>query len=154
MSFIYNWKFKKWQQEMQESVYNSDSSLRAYMSLEVYPEDIEIFINVLKPKIFQIENRFFFDINGEYEPIVRQAYSNPDTILRTDGERQKDWNSVNVSDIFFNNRDKSSNKTIMNIAHLIKRNWQSYLKEIIPNKKFVVEIYGDEFEPWITFYQL
>ena len=48
--FTNNWKFKKWQQEMQDSIYHSDSSLRTYMNLEIYPEDIEIFLNVLTPK--------------------------------------------------------------------------------------------------------
>lgn len=72
--FINNWKFKKWQQEMQDSVYNSDSSLRAYINLEIYPEDIEIFVNVLTPKIFEIGDRVFFDIDGEQEIIIREGY--------------------------------------------------------------------------------
>lgn len=72
--FTNNWKFKKWQQEMQDSIYNSDSSLRTYMNLEIYPEDIEIFLNVLTPKIFEIGDRVFFDIDGEQEMIIREGY--------------------------------------------------------------------------------
>lgn len=148
-----NWKFKSWKKEMQSSVYCVDFSLRAYMQTEVYPEDIEIFLNVLMPKAFYIDDRIFFDIDGECEEIIRQAYDTPDTIERTASERQKDWNSISVGEIFLNNRDNSSDTTIMNIAYLIKRNWEMYLEEIIKDGKFIVEIYGDTSEPWITFYQ-
>lgn len=153
MQFENNWKFKKWEKEMKNSTYHSDCSLRAYMQTEIYPEDIEVFLNVLMPKVFYIGNQVFFDIDGECEDIIRQAYNKPDTLKRTVSERQKDWNSINVNEIFLNNRDNSSDTTIMNIAHLIKRNWEIYLKEIIKDGRFMVEIYGDNFEPWVTFYQ-
>lgn len=151
--FTNNWKFKKWQQEMQDSIYNSDSSLRTYMNLEIYPEDIEIFLNVLTPKIFEIGDRVFFDIDGGQEMIIREGYEKKDPIDRSDSERQKDWNSTNVAEIFFNNMDNSSDETIMNIANLIKNNWECYLSNKYPNMKFNVEIYGEYFEPWVTFYQ-
>lgn len=76
-----------------------------------------------------------------------------DPIDRSDSERQKDWNSTNVAEIFFNNMDNSSDETIMNIANLIKNNWECYLSNKYPNMKFNVEIYGEYFEPWVTFYQ-
>lgn len=117
MNFINNWKFKKWRDEIEKSPYNTDSSLRAYMNLEIHPEDIEIFMNVLNPKIFYIGERVFFDIDGESEVLIRQAYSKKDTILRTESERQSDWNSINVGNIFLNNRDHSSDETIMNIPN-------------------------------------
>lgn len=151
--FINNWKFKKWQQEMQDSVYNSDSSLRAYINLEIYPEDIEIFVNVLTPKIFEIGDRVFFDIDGEQEIIIREGYRKKDPIDRNDAERQKDWNSINVAEIFFNNMDNSSDETILNIANLIKHNWEYHLQKAYPDTKFIVEVHGENFEPWITFYQ-
>nr|WP_176451278.1 hypothetical protein [Moraxella bovis] len=123
------------------------------MNLEIYPEDIEIFLNVLTPKIFEIGDRVFFDIDGEQEAIITENYSKNDPLDRSDSERQKDWNSTNVAEIFFNNMDNSSNETIMNIANLIKSNWEYYLLNKYPDTKFTVEIYGESFEPWITFYQ-
>lgn len=110
-------------------------------------------MSVLMPKIFEIDGLIFFDIDGESESYIRKMYSHKDTIKRSESERQKDWNSVNVGNIFFNNQDNSSEETLMNVAKLIKHNWEYYLLTKYPNKRFIVEIYGDDFEPWISFYQ-
>ncbi|MDO4230478.1 MAG: hypothetical protein Q4C98_11745 [Capnocytophaga sp.] len=152
MSEISNWKYEKWLKEM--SGYNVVRDIRTYINLEIYPEDLEILITILMPKTFEIDELVFFDINGDGEQIVRSAYEVPDPLGRLGFERQKDWNSISVSDIFFNNRDNSSDETMQNIAKLIKNNWEYHLIKLYPNKKFIVEVYGEYFDPYITFYQI
>lgn len=152
MSEISNWKYEKWLQEM--SGCNVVRDRRTYINLEIYPEDLEILIPVLMPKTFEIEGLVFFDVNGDSEQIIRSAYENPDPLGRLDYERQKDWNSINVNDIFLNNCDNSSDETMQNIANLIKNNWEYHLIKTYPENKFIVEIYGDYFEPYVTFYQI
>lgn len=154
MQYTDNWKYKKWEGEMKKSPYDTEYNLRIYRSLEIYPEDIEIFMTVLIPKIFEINGTVFFDIDGDGEPFVREAYCKKDTIKRSECERQKDWNSINVGNIFFNNRDNSTDQTLMNVAILIKNNWECYLTKKYPNKDFVVEITGESFDPEVTFYEV
>lgn len=153
MSYTDNWKYKKWEEEMKNSIYDTEYDLRIYRSLEIYPEDIEVFMTVLMPKIFEIDGKVFFDVDGDGESYVRQAYSKEDTIKRSESERQKDWNSVKIGDIFFNNRDNSTTETLMNIAKLIKNNWEYYLIKKYPTRKFIVEITGDACDPEVTFYE-
>lgn len=154
MKYIDNWKYMAWRNKMLLSVYrNTENSIRAYIQMNVYPQDIEIFMGILMPKFFKINGRVFFDIDGESELVIRNAYSKKDTIRRSETERQKDWNSVNIGEIFLDNLDKTSDTTLRNIAILIKHNWEYYLKRNFSDNEFVVEIYGDDFDPWITFYQ-
>lgn len=152
MSEISNWKYEKWLREM--SGYNVPQNRRTYINLEVYPEDLEILIPILMPKTFEIEGLVFFDINGDGEQIIRSAYEIPDPLGRLECDRQKDWNSISVSNIFLNNCDNSSDETMQNIANLIKNNWEYHLMKKYPNNKFIVEIYGDDFDPYVTFYQV
>ena len=35
-----NWKYKKWEEYMKNSPYDTQYDLRIYRSLEIYPEDI------------------------------------------------------------------------------------------------------------------
>ena len=41
----------------------------------------------------------------------------------------------------------------MNIAKLIKHNWEYHLLKKFPNKDFIVAIIGEAFEPEVVFYQ-
>jgi len=153
MQYADNWKYIKWEGEMKKSPYDTEYNLRIYRSLEIYPEDIEIFMTVLMPKIFEIDGKVFFDIDGDGEPLVREAYQKKDPIKRSESERQKDWNCINVGNIFFNNLDNSTDETLMNISMLIKHNWEYYLIKQYPDRRFIVEIIGDSFEPIVTFYE-
>lgn len=148
-----NWKYKEWEEYMKNSPYDTKYDLRIYRSLEIYPEDIEIFMSVLMPIIFEINGRVFFDVDGDTEPYIRDAYLKADPIKRSESERQKDWNSVKVSEIFFNNSDNTAETTLINIAKLIKNNWEYYLIKNYPSRQFFVEIIGDHFDPVVTFYE-
>ena len=111
-------------------------------------------MSVLMPKIFEIDERVFFDIDGDAEHYVREAYLKEDTIRYSESERQEDWNSVKVSEIFFNNSDNVADTTLMNIAKLIKHNWEYYLIKNYPNRHFIVKIVGENFDPVVTFYEI
>lgn len=41
----------------------------------------------------------------------------------------------------------------MNISILIKHNWEYYLMKKYPDRRFIVEIIRDSFEPIVTFYE-
>ena len=68
MQYTDNWKYKKWEGEMQNSPYDTKYDLRIYRSLEIYPEDIEIFMTVLMPKIFEIDGKVFLSDDYDAEP--------------------------------------------------------------------------------------
>lgn len=128
------------------------------------------------PKIFEIDGRIFFDVSLDKEATIREAYRAPDSMGRSKTEQQKAWNSLNIRETFLvtdNNpsvkhkihfdaardvildaSDFTSNTTLANIAELIKHNWEYHLQKQYPDKKFGVEIYGDSFDPYITFWQV
>ena len=69
-------------------------------------------------------------------------------------EAQESMNRLIVTDTFFSTSEKSSEKTLMNIAKLIKHNWEYHLIKKYPDKRFIVEIIGETFNSVVTFYEV
>ena len=60
----------------------------------------------------------------------------------------------NVSDIFLNTSQNSSESTLLNEARRIKFNWENFLVNKYQHMQFNVVIGGENFDPSLTFYQI
>ena len=153
MNDIRNWKYEKWENEMKKSPYNTDYNVPLYINYEIYPEDIEIISTILLPIIFEYKGVILLNIEGIYEKEISEMYDKSLLKMVNKVEAQESMNRLVVNDIFFNTADKSSDDTIMNVAELIKHNWEYHLMKKYPNRHFIVEIVGESFYPVVTFYE-
>lgn len=153
MNDVRNWKYKEWENEMKESPYNTDYNVPLYINYEIYPEDIEIISTVLLPITFEYKGIILLNIEGIYEKEISEMYDEGLPNMASKVEAQESMNRLVVYDVFFNTADKSSDETIMNVAELIKHNWEYHLMKKYPNRHFIVEIVGESFYPVVTFYE-
>lgn len=143
-----NWKYKKWREQGWEY-----QDIGAYIGMEIYPEDIEIFSTVLLPNLIEYKNRIFIHDNiSNNEADARKCI---DLLILNFGidDAEKLINRVRITDLFINKIDNTEHSTCMNIAKLIKHNWEYHLLKKFPNKDFIVAIIGEAFEPEVVFYQ-
>ena len=55
---------------------------------------------------------------------------------------------------FLNTSQNSSESTLLNVARLIKFNWENFLVNKYQHMQFNVVIGGENFDPSLTFYQI
>ncbi|HCT72531.1 MULTISPECIES: hypothetical protein [Psychrobacter] len=153
MKNISNWKFKKWVNWIENSPSDMPTDIWNYINLEIYPEDIEIISTILLPITFEYKGIILLNIEGIYEKEISEMYDKGLPNMASKVEAQESMNRLMVDDVFFNTADRSSNETIMNVAELIKHNWEYHLMKKYPNRHFIVEIVGESFYPVVTFYE-
>lgn len=153
MKNISNWKFKKWVNLIENSPSDIPTDIWNYIDLEIYPEDIEIISTILLPITFKYKGVILLNIEGIYEKEISEMYDKGLLNMVNKVEAQESMNRLVVNDIFLNTADKSSDDTIMNVAELIKHNWEYHLMKKYPNRHFIVEIVGERFYPVVTFYE-
>ena len=54
----------------------------------------------------------------------------------------------------YNTSQNSSESTLLNVARLIKFNWENFLLNKYQDRQFNVVIGGENFDPSLTFYQI
>ena len=120
-----NWKFKKWKEEGW-----TYQDIDAYIGMEIYPEDIEIFSTILLPNLIVYKDRIFI-----YDNIFKDEFDakkSIDSLILSFGldDAEKLINRVRIPELFINNIDNTEPSTRMNIAKLIKHNWEYHLLKI------------------------
>ena len=153
MKNISNWKFKKWVNWIENSPSDIPTDIWNYINLEIYPEDIEIISIILLPITFEYKGVILLNIEGIYEKEISEMYDKGLLNMVNKVEAQESMNRLVVNDIFLNTANKSSDNTVMNVAELIKHNWEYHLMKKYPNRYFIVEIVGESFYPVVTFYE-
>lgn len=93
-----------------------------YITYEIYPEDIEIISTILLPITFEHRGVILLDIEGTYEKEISENFDSGLPNMPNITEAQESMNRLIVTDTFFSTSEKSSEKTLMNIAKLIKHN--------------------------------
>lgn len=153
---ITNWKYEAFLEEQKDWVYddpNYTPDQNDYISLNIFPEDLEIMMDLLIPRLFYYKNMVFLcrtDHDKEY--IISTMDKKSSTL--SDKEKQKVLNMEKLEHVFFDKWYEVSESTAINIAKLIKHNWEYHLQKEYPDRKFIVEIGGETFEPWISFYEV
>ena len=150
MENFINLKYKEW---VNSGKYRLNS-LEDYISLEIYPEDIEIFSTVLLPETFIFEDYILLRRPNMNLDEQKSNFLHWSDKLKCENEAQKIFNNTNVSDIFLNTSQNSSESTLLNVARLIKFNWENFLVNKYQHMQFNVVIGGENFDPSLTFYQI
>lgn len=153
MNSISNWKFKKWSNWIENSPSDIPIDICNYISLEVYPEDIEIISTILLPTTFEHKGIILLNIEGIYEKEIIEMFNSGLPNIPNIAELQESMNRLIITHVFFDNYEKSSESTLMSIAKLIKHNWEYHLIKKYPDRRFIVEIVGETFNPVVTFYE-
>lgn len=146
-----NWKYEKWRE--QGFTY---SDIEAYISLNIYAEDIEIFSNILCPKTIEYKGGVILSWWALTDEDIEEIKKTFDEGLRnflSISEAEKAINDIRLYDVFFNTSQTANNETYQNVAKLIQKNWEYHLMTTYPNKKFIVEIGGEYEQFGVTFYQ-
>lgn len=138
---------------MKNSPYNTAYDVRIYINYEIYAEDIEIISTILLPITFEHKGVVLLNVEGIYQQEISENFDSGLLNICSTVETQESMNGLVVRDVFFNTADKSSDDTIMNVAKLIKHNWEYHLMKKYPDRHFIVEIVGESFYPVVTFYE-
>lgn len=155
MKHITNWRYEKWinNKDNYEKLYSEDE-VSDYISWEIYPEDIELFITVLAPRTIIYKNCVVICKNEKREETLYKMF---DSWLSKGKEKhiaQAQINLCSIADIFLNNSDDTSPSTIKNLAELIKNNWELHLNKLYPDRNFEFEISGEGFDTFLTFFEI
>lgn len=146
-----NWKFHIWKKEQIDR-----NDIDAYIGYKIYPEDIEIFSNILYPDLMEYKNCIIKLPSGctpdEKEDIQLLFDSWLNKNLPID-QIEKIMNHTMVSEIFFETANNSSISTLENVANLISINWDICLKRKFPQKNFEVIVSNEDGEIFLTFSQ-
>ena len=153
MNNMSNWKFEKWSNWIKDSPSDIPTDIWNYFNLEIYPEDIEIISTILLPITFEYKGVILLNVEGIYEKEISENFDSGLLNIPNIVEAQESMNRLIVNHVFFDNYEESSNNTIMNIAELIKHNWEYHLMKQYPDRRFIVEIVGEDFDPVVTFYE-
>ena len=129
---VSNWKYDEWLKLGYQ--YHAPED---YISMEIYPEDIEIFSTILSLNTIEEETKKKFD-----KQTIEFGIDAAEGLM----------NLAVLPFIFFHTSEKTSSETFMNIIRLIKNNWEYCLEKKYPDKTFEFVICEDEYEPSITFY--
>lgn len=154
MRNVSNWKFKKWVGWIKNSPSDIPTDVWNYINLEVYPEDIEIMSTILMPTTFEHRGVILLNVEGICEKEISDMFDKGLLNIPNITKAQESMNRLIVTHVFFDNYEKSSDSTLMNVANLIKHNWEYYLIKKYPNRKFTIEIVGETFDPVVTFYEV
>lgn len=149
-----NWKYNNWKNKQIDR-----DDVEAYIGYEIYPEDIEIFSNILYPDFMEYKNciiKLPSNCSPQELKDIQTLFDNWENEKLSITEIEKIMNYTAVSDIFFNNSNNSNFSTLKNVANVIKFNWELWLERNFPNKKFnVITVNnedGDEIS--LTFFQI
>ena len=146
-----NWKYEKWRE--QGFTY---SDIEAYISLNIYAEDIEIFSNILCPKTIEYKGGVILSWWAVSDEDIEEIKKTFDEGLRnflSISKAEKAINDTRLYDVFFNTSQTANDETYQNVAEIIKKCWECHLLRTYPDKKFIVEISGEYEQFGITFYQ-
>ena len=143
---INNWKYNEWLKLGYQ--YHAPED---YISMEIYPEDIEMFSKILLLDTIEHKGRIIKVNPYSTEEETKKDFDKQIVEFGIDAA-EKIMNLAVPSFIFFHTSEKTNNKTFMNIIGLIKNNWEYCLTKKYPDKIFEFIICDDEFEPSITFY--
>jgi len=154
MNNITNWRYENWiNDDVNFQKKYSDNGIYDYISWEVYPENIEIFINVLSPSTIVYKDRVLRCENESQQESICQHF---DSWLLEEKDvhvAQGQVNLCNVADIFLNTSEDTSDSTINNLALLIKDNWEFYLCKKYPDRNFEVYITGESLNTYVNFFE-
>ena len=121
-----------------------------YISFNMHPDDILIAGKLLFPDIMQVDNCILLKTN-----YCEEVYESIKT--KYDNNHQKieyEINRIHLYDIFDHCVDNVSDASFKEIAGLLQFSWKIYFKEILPNKRVVVEHIDNQIEYGniLTFY--
>ena len=141
-----NWKYSEWLKLGYQ--YHAPED---YISMEVYPEDIEMFSTILFLNTIEHKGRIIKVNSGSTEEETKKNFDKQTIEFGIDAAEGL-MNLAVLPFIFFHTSDKTSNTTFMNIIRLIRNNWEYCLEKKYPDRSFEFVICDDEYEPSITFY--
>ena len=147
-----NWKYNQWAKK-QNCEFNG---IDTYISQNIEAEDIEIFSNILMPTVMEYKGGILFcglDLTDEDFNSTKKRFDFCLLNCKSISDAERSANELRIYDIFFNTAGDSSEKTYQNITILIKQNWEFCLMKKYPNKKFIIEITGQNEQLGVTFYQ-
>lgn len=128
----------------------SSIDLFQYISFNMQPDDILIVGKLLFPDIVQVDNCVFLktNYNREVYESIKVKYGNNHQKI------EYEINSIHIYDIFAHSADNVSNRSFNEIAVLLQFSWKIYFKEILPNKRVIVEHIDNQIEygSILTFY--
>ena len=151
MTMFENWKYNNWKSKQVDR-----SDIEAYISYEIYPEDIEIFSKILYPDFMQHKNciiRLPSDCTEQELDEIKILFESWENEKLSFEEIEKIMNYALVADIFFNTSMTSSFSTLESVATLIKFNWEIWLHKKFPDRKFNVVLLNDDGQLALTFFQ-
>ena len=94
MNDVSNWKYKKWEDEMKNSPYNTDYDVRLYINYEIYAEDIEIISTILLPITFEYKGVILLNVEGIYEKEISENFDSSLLNIRSTVETQESMNRL------------------------------------------------------------
>ena len=154
MNNITNWRYEKWKNNQDNSdKLTSGSAISHYISWEIYPEDIELFINVLAPSTIVYKNCVIRCENESQKESVCQRFDSWLLEVKDVHIAQGQVNLCNVADIFLNTSNDTLDSTIKNVARLIKNNWEFCLYTKYPDRNFEVYIVGESLNTYVNFFE-
>lgn len=149
MNLYANYIYANWKQQILSEVDYGD-----YISFNIKPEDIEIFMSILIPSTMIYKNCVLIAVDADYN---QKIMDNFDNWLNHTGDKALAQRAINVeymSSIFLHTRSNiTERKTLMNVANLIKNNWEHTLKDRYPDRDFEVLIFEEDCDFGITFYE-
>ena len=143
---VSNWKYDEWLKLGYQ--YHAPED---YISMEIYPEDIEIFSTILSLNTIEYKGRIIKINPDSTEEETKKKFDKRTIEFGIDAAEGL-MNLAVLPFIFFHTSEKTSSETFMNIIRLIKSNWEYCLEKKYPDKTFEFVICEDEYEPSITFY--
>lgn len=154
MNRIINWRYEKWDNnEKNNDKKYSEDDISDYISWEIYPEDIELFITVLAPRTIIYKGCVIRCKNENKKKSICQRF---DSWLLQGKDlhiAQAQINMCSIADIFLNTSENTSDSTIENLANLIKDNWELHLQKTYPDRDFVVYIAGEGVDLVVIFFE-
>lgn len=149
MKLYANYVYANWKQQMLSEVDYED-----YISFNIKPEDIEIFMSILIPSTMIYKNCVLIAVDADYNQKIMDNFDNWLNHTKDKALAQRAINVEYMSSIFLHTRSNITEcKTLMNVANLIKNNWEHTLKDRYPDRDFEVLIFEEDRDFGITFYE-
>ncbi len=149
MKLYTNYVYTNWKQQMLSEVDYED-----YISFNIKPEDIEIFMSILIPSTMIYKNCVLIAVDADYNQKIMDNFDNWLNHTKDKTLAQRAINVEYMSSIFLHTRSNiTERKTLMNVANLIKNNWEHTLKGRYPDRDFEVLIFEEDRDFGITFYE-
>lgn len=147
-----NWKYHLWKKDQIDR-----NDIDAYIGYKIYPEDIEIFSNILYPDFMEYKNCIIKLPSGCTQDEIKDIqllFDKWEGENLTTSQIEKVMNYTIISEIFFETSSSSNISTLSNIANLISLNWEICLKKKFPNRNFDIVVSSDDDQVSLTFSQV